>query len=155
MKASSLIGSAVFAADYASKRFVEKKLPLGVETHPMADGRIAFLYTQNKGTAGSHFAGKKEVIILSGAAVGLSALSYLRTVLTGRSFLSRTGNALILAGGFGNFNDRMMHGCVTDFIRFHTGKKAADRLVFNLADFAIFAGTALAAFGAVADRKKA
>lgn len=52
------------------------------------------------------------------------------------SFVERTGLALLIAGGIGNVIDRLLFGCVTDFVAFF------DLWHFNVADTAIAAGVA-------------
>lgn len=48
---------------------------------------------------------------------------------------------LILAGALGNVIDRLMRGCVVDFVHLHHG--ALSFPIFNLADFAITVGAGL------------
>lgn len=52
------------------------------------------------------------------------------------------GLALVLGGGFGNLVDRALRGTVTDFLVLRLGPLHTG--VFNVADAAILAGTALA-----------
>lgn len=59
----------------------------------------------------------------------------------GKITLAGIGYALILGGGLSNFTDRLRKGSVTDYIRFPKFPvKKISNLVFNLSDFAIFAG---------------
>lgn len=59
----------------------------------------------------------------------------------GKITMAGIGYALILGGGLSNFTDRLRKGSVTDYIRFPKFPvKKISNLVFNLSDFAIFAG---------------
>ena len=46
----------------------------------------------------------------------------------------------LLGGAFSNTYDRLSRGYVVDYLRLRTGIGAVDRVVFNLADFAILIG---------------
>ena len=70
--------------------------------------------------------------------------------------LMKAGLALMTAGALGNLNDRWTRGAVTDFISFRTRFKRLSSLVFNLADFFLFAGSILCLIGSLGrgDRNK-
>ena len=57
--------------------------------------------------------------------------------------LTAFGLSLILGGGASNLYDRWKKGYVTDYL----GLPIAKKLVFNLSDLCIFAGTAIALIG--------
>lgn len=67
----------------------------------------------------------------------------------------KLGSALLLGGALGNVADRLFRGYVVDYIRFPKVRfKKFARLVFNLADFLILAGSVLMAIFALAGEKK-
>ncbi|MDE6887595.1 MAG: signal peptidase II, partial [Eubacterium sp.] len=49
----------------------------------------------------------------------------------------------LAGGGLSNLYDRLRKGYVVDYFSFGTGPKWFRRLVFNLADFFVFAGVLL------------
>jgi len=58
----------------------------------------------------------------------------------------RIGAGLILGGGLSNLWERARHGRVYDYLRFPRAPKPLRRYVYNLADLAIFTGTAMVLF---------
>ncbi len=154
MNSDGMIGIMAFTADYVSKRAAEEMLPLNEDGPAYANGHVILKRVNNNGTAGGHFAGEKAVIAMNGLAAAMAALDYHMLKKNKASAFSRAGASLMLAGGLGNLNDRVMRGEVTDFIRFKTGKKHLDKLVFNLADGAVFAGVALSMIGVLADHNR-
>lgn len=89
-------------------------------------------------------------VVFTSAAAGI--LTWLLCRDEGRK-ADRIGFALITAGGLSNLYDRLKRGYVVDY--FSIRCKYLEKVVFNLGDFFIFAGSALiAAFdllGAVRD----
>ena len=72
---------------------------------------------------------------------------------TGTSFstaeisLAEQGLAMILGGGMSNYTDRRNKGYVTDYVSLNVKKKEIRKVVFNLSDVCIAAGTILWAAG--------
>ena len=98
---------------------------------------------------------KKELVrmvpvVFTSAAAGI--LTWLLCRDEGRK-ADRIGFALITAGGLSNLYDRLKRGYVVDY--FSIRCKYLEKVVFNLGDFFIFAGSALIAasdlLGAVRD----
>ncbi|MFQ9208576.1 MAG: signal peptidase II [Clostridium fessum] len=89
-------------------------------------------------------------VVFTSAAAGI--LTWLLCRDEGRK-ADRIGFALITAGGLSNLYDRLKRGYVVDY--FSIRCKYLEKVVFNLGDFFIFAGSALIAasdlLGAVRD----
>ena len=89
-------------------------------------------------------------VVFTSAAAGI--LTWLLCRDEGRK-ADRIGFALITAGGLSNLYDRLKRGYVVDY--FSIRCKYLEKIVFNLGDFFIFAGSALIAasdlLGAVRD----
>lgn len=64
--------------------------------------------------------------------------------------LQKAGLSLLLGGAFSNTYDRISKKYVVDYFSFRTGLTALDKVVFNLADFAIIIGAMAAALAAPA-----
>ena len=95
--------------------------------------------------------GEKKSALVCALSVGLMffCLGIFICTLTGKgNRLLKAGLSLLLGGGFSNTYDRLTRRYVVDYFSFRTGIKALDRVVFNLADFAIMIGAMCAALGA-------
>ena len=140
----ALIG-ALFGADQLLKRKAQamekgkvKELPLG----------LRFTRSFNRGAAmnlGQEVPGM--VALSSGLVLGAAEAALLYRCLKGKKDLTAAGPTLMVGGAASNVYDRFRKGGVTDYIRFTTGRKKLDETVFNLGDFAIFAGTLLTGAG--------
>lgn len=87
--------------------------------------------------------------------MGCVAGEYWHQLLHGGNKLSRAGLAMILGGGMSNYTDRRNKGYVTDYVSLNVKKKEIRKIVFNLSDVCIAAGTILWAAGNLfSDRKK-
>ena len=102
--------------------------------------RIEFL--ENKGGASGILSSHPKILKgISGAMLCFCAFVLGKERQKGRVSIAGIGYALLLGGGLSNFIDRMKKGSVTDYIRFpEFPVKKISNLVFNMSDFAIFAG---------------
>lgn len=145
-----LLTLTLFFTDFFSKNHIEKhpglKLP---EKSRYSPGRfIRITRVHNEGFMMHTLDTKKHLV--KGIS-GCGALFFL--ILGSKEFLSKnavpysglakTGTAFFLAGALGNTYDRFRRGFVVDFIRFRCFGKKFSRIVFNLADFFLFAGAVL------------
>lgn len=138
---SHAVIAALFGADQLLKKKAEglekgseKELPLGMR----------FTKSFNRGAAmnlGEDMPGL--VAGLSGLVLTAAEAALLYRCLKGKKDLTAAGLALMIGGAASNVYDRFRKGKVTDYIRFVTGRKKLDQTVFNLGDFAIFAGALL------------
>lgn len=147
-------GMTAYLADHVSKRWAEKELKENTEMRPLKGGRIVLRRLSNAGSAGGFLADKKS-LVTAGSASALAGITaaWLYAIAQGSSQLIRLGLALAVGGGAGNLKDRIKKGAVTDFISFRTGNGRMSRLVYNLADFAIFAGGILVLIGTFIHRE--
>jgi len=128
-----LTGLATFGACRAARWYLDRSSRKTVET---AGGHIRLTALWNKGAAFGLPIRREGLLVLSGAV--LSAVWLLR----GRS---PVGAGLALGGGAANLAERLRHGKVYDYVQFPKAPGRLKRYVFNLADFAIFAGGLLMA----------
>ena len=54
---------------------------------------------------------------------------------------------MLAGGGLSNLYDRYTKHHVVDYVRFQTGPKWFQRIIFNVSDFFIFIGAVLAVIG--------
>lgn len=130
---------AVVAADWATKAWVQERLPVDGH-HPVVEGWLSLLHKRNTGVAFSLLAEQPAawrlplLVLLS--LLGIALCAHLMLGL--KNGLARTAAGLVVAGAVGNLGDRVLNGAVTDFILVHFFP-----FVFNVADIAITVGAAL------------
>lgn len=139
-----LIVAVVFLIDFAIKKWAEENLK-GKSRRKIGRTGCSFLLVHNKGFAGSKMKEKPKTVKIVHTAV--LVLFGLLCILSGYfkkgNELTAFGLSLILGGGASNLYDRWKKGYVTDYL----GLPIAKKLVFNLSDLCIFAGTAIALIG--------
>jgi signal peptidase II len=97
--------------------------------------------THNPGIAFSFLIGSNSDLLLAGVILVTVIVLILWVRATEGGKLATIGFGLIVGGAIGNIVDRIFHGEVVDFLRFHIGDR--DFFVFNLADFALTVGPIL------------
>jgi len=116
------------ALDLWTKKWAEKSL--NIPKH-LFGGKIQLIYVRNYGIAFNKLSGKKKLILIINLFLFIY-LSYLLYIDIKNYF----AYSLILAGGLGNFINRLQKGYVSDFIYFNLKGWP----VFNIADFEILLG---------------
>ncbi len=139
------VAAAIFVGDFFLKRYMEKHMGFG-KGKPVCGGRVLLRKYHNHGAA-FNFLERRPGLVkgLCGGlllALGVTWAAQLRKkgrpgMLLGLSFL--------LGGGGSNLYDRLAKGYVVDYFSFQTPFKRLNRIVFNISDFFIFAGSILAA----------
>lgn len=132
-----------FLTDRISKQQVE----LGyLQDQTVLGGHVAIEQHQNPGLAlGVKQEDPQKVQKLS--LIGIGATAFLYCITDKKRRLTKTGLALMLGGGLGNFYDRCRNGAVTDFLRLPRLKGRAGKIIFNVADVWIFLGGLLTVIG--------
>jgi signal peptidase II len=110
----------------------------GGEVVPVT-GFFNYILIWNTGVSYGFLTGAPKVAIFSliGIAIVLLGWWWLRE----KSFLVRSGLAIVLGGAISNATDRWLYGGVADFFHFYVGERSF--YVFNLADVAISFGAGL------------
>ena len=128
-------------AEHKIKDYMETHRELGVRQE-IFGGRIILRKYHNTG-AFLNFLEKKEdlVKIISGVFLGLLIILFALTLPKKGNKLYKLGFSLLLGGAISNVYDRFKRGYVVDY--FTINCKKLKTIIFNLADFAIFAGSAL------------
>lgn len=132
-----------FLTDRISKQQVE----LGyLQDQTVLGGHVAIEQHQNPGLAlGVKQEDPQKVQKLS--LIGIGATAFLYCITDKKRRLTKTGLALMLGGGLGNFYDRCRNGAVTDFLRLPRLKGRVGKIIFNVADVWIFLGGLLTVIG--------
>ena len=131
------LGAGIFAADRISKEIVRRSMKPG---------------EQNRGFALNRLDDHPKVVQAGSAAAAAACLAALAgTALDPQQAesLLETGLVLVAAGGVSNSIDRIREGFVVDFVSLPAilpaRRRRGKRTVYNIADFSIFAGTAVIA----------
>ena len=138
---------ALFQVDLAVKQEVEK-LPEQEEEHLLPGGLVGVKRLHNHGMAGGRAVGHMREIIKVSGIITLGCIgAFIRSLIKPAGNVERAGWAILTGGALSNLYERCRKGYVVDYIRFHSPWKRLNRLVFNLADFFIFIGSALIVLG--------
>lgn len=132
---AGLVLAAVVVVDQAVKLLVASQIPPGTSV-PLISGVLALSHVRNPGIA---FSLLRNVPLVIPAAIALTLLFLL--FYNGAQWSHRpavaSALALVSGGAIANLIDRVRVGAVIDYIDLHIWP------VFNLADMAVVAGTAL------------
>lgn len=142
-----LIAAGVLAVDLWIKEKIERNRKMH-EEKAVFGGKLVIRRYHNRGAFLN--LGEKNSALMRILSAGLTAAMLAVFLLTltkrGRAPL-KTGLSLLLGGAFSNTYDRLFRKYVVDYFSFRTGIRALDRVVFNLADFAILIGALCIALG--------
>jgi len=130
------IAAIVVFFDQFTKYYIRKTMALG-ESIPMIKGGLHLTYVHNYGAAFSILQNRQALLISLTATIIIVITAYVIKYGKTLSKSEMTGLALITGGGFGNLIDRIRYGYVVDFLNIHILP------VFNVADMAVCAGSAL------------
>ena len=134
--------AAIVLTDQITKHLVSSSLELNQTVHVFS-GLLDLTYIHNYGAAFSILQNKQAFLITF---TGIAMAAIIIYVLKERKKLSRTELAalgLIVGGGLGNLTDRVLNGYVVDFLNMYILP------VFNVADMAVCAGSALLVYSVV------
>lgn len=127
-------------AEHKIKNYMEEHRELGVKQEILG-GRIILRKYHNTGAFLNFLEDKKELVkTISGVFLGLLALLFAFSLPKKGNKLYKLGLALLLGGAISNVSDRFRRGYVVDY--FSINCKKLKTVIFNLADFAIFIGSA-------------
>ena len=144
---SLTIAGGIFLLDYKIKEHIDSTRLQGSKEEVLG-GRLLLRNCHNKDKIlGKVKIGRENCQELAAAGMGCVAGEYWHQLLHGGNKLSRAGLAMILGGGMSNYTDRRNKGYVTDYVSLNVKKKEIRKIVFNLSDVCIAAGTILWAAG--------
>jgi len=133
----ALFAIGVFALDRIVKIWVLANFTMG-EVRPFIPGFVQFRYTRNTGMAFSFLADHQWVflvfvpLVLIGLGVAFKRGAF-------PCFVQQLALVAVMAGGFGNWVDRILYGSVVDMFEFTFMRFA----IFNVADIFITCGAIL------------
>lgn len=132
---------ALIGLDWLTKYWIQTSMALN-DTIPVIDGIFHITYIHNYGAAFSILQGKQSFLLI---VTGIAMTAILAYMVIGQikkkaAPMELWSLALILAGGIGNFIDRVRFGYVVDFFDFRIWP------IFNVADIAVCCGCSLLVF---------
>lgn len=145
--AVSIIGLECFV-----KRYMDQAYGL-TEQKAVAGGKIILKKYYNTGASGNFLSSKPKLVkrihtILFGGVV----VSMLMAAPRKGAGMAKMGLAFLAGGGGSNLYDRYKKGHVVDYFSIGFGPRRLQKLVFNFADFFVFAGACILVLTACKDK---
>lgn len=142
-----ILAAGIFLLELRIKHVIETRREEGKETKACGGALLIRKYHNrgaflNAGEKAQPFVAVLSLLLTAGVAGFLAAALRHR----GKA-VYKTGLALLLGGGCSNTCDRLHRKYVVDYFSFGVRWKWLHRIVFNLADFCIFAGMILTVCG--------
>lgn len=133
----------IFFTEYYVKQHMDK-VYTQKDKRCLAGGRIVLRKYYNSGAAGNFLSSRPECVCLLHTSVLTAVWTCFLYVLPKKGlYLVKTGLSFLAGGGLSNLYDRIRKGHVVDYISFGFGPGWFQKLVFNSADFFVFAGILL------------
>lgn len=152
----SLLTAGIYALDQSVKEHVNSDRIQGT-TEKKLGGRVILRNCHNEGLMLGILGKKDEASVreISTLVLGGVLWETIRTKTHDSGKLSKLGLAMVLGGGLNNYLERKNRGYVTDYVSFDLGNEKLKKVVFNISDFFIFAGSAMWSVGNfLSDRRK-
>lgn len=143
-----VLAAMIFAVEMIFKAAVEERVEEGVRK-PILKGKLFLTKFHNKGAFRGFLQERPE--LLKGIAIGIigvCSVIYILTLGHKGKRLMKLGLSFLLGGAFSNAYDRIKRGYVVDYFGFNVKNDKIRNTVFNLSDFFIAIGAAIAAFRA-------
>ncbi len=142
-----IVAAAVAAADLGIKYWIRENKDLN-SSEPVAGGKIIITKYFNPGAMLGLL--KDKAKLLSGITlVVIGILIGFLMAFAGHkgNFVLKLGLSLLLGGAVSNAFERIAYGKVTDYFRISIGCPKLEKVIFNIGDMCIFAGSLLAVIG--------
>ena len=130
---------ALYVGDEAIKKYMMHHLKDG-EEKTVLGGKLRLHRLENPGAA---------MNALAAAMLAVLGVRLFQLDKTSGKNREKAALILLLAGGLGNLTDRICQGHVDDYLRIPCKSEKLSRVVFNLADVFVAAGTGLSVFAAL------
>ena len=135
----------IFLTELQIKNYIEKNKTEDID-EPALKNRILIRKFHNKGAL-LNIGNKKRKMV---AAISLAfsfgmIVVFILSLTTRGNHMFKLGMALLLGGAFSNTYDRLKRKYVVDYFSFQTHFPRITAIVFNISDFCIAVGAAIAA----------
>lgn len=141
------LAASICGSDLAIKETVKEKIKENSKTYVCEDKLIVTKF-YNRGAALGKLSDKPE--LLKGITIlGVGSLLGALTAISGLKGhnLQKIGLSMMLGGAASNAYERLRYDKVTDYVQFNVKNPKYRRIVYNLGDFAIFAGSGMLILG--------
>ena len=128
-----ILAISTFLLDQACKYWVNKNISED-ESRKLLTPNLNITNVKNRGMAFGTFSNKRGLLLIF-SAVGLFSLW--GEYKNAKDKVSKVGVSLMMGGGLSNVYDRVVKGCVTDYIYLDSKRSTP---IFNLADIFVLAG---------------
>lgn len=134
----------IFVVEFVIKFFVEK-LAQEKKRIPIFDGKVYLTKCHNQGAFMNFGEGKRVAVKYVSLVLTVGCLLVFVFSLGRRGkHLLKLGLSMMLGGAFSNTYDRMVRQYVVDYVGFNVKNKKFSNTIFNISDFFIMIGAALA-----------
>lgn len=132
----------IFGLEFFVKGHMDKARALDFDgERELAGGKIVLKKYYNTGAAGNFLSGHPNIMLcLHAAVLVMVAAACFRVFPKKDARAAKLGLSFIAGGGLSNLYDRLSKGHVVDYFSFGFGPGRFRKLVFNIADFFVFAG---------------
>lgn len=144
-----IFAAAVAAVDLFIKKWIKDHVDLNARKE-IFGGKIIITKYFNPGAMLGFM--KKQAQLLSGVTLlAIGVIIGLLLSFSGRrgNFIIKLGLSLLLGGAASNAFERLTCHKVTDYFRISIGCARLEKIIFNIGDFCIFAGSLLSVLGSV------
>ena len=141
------LAAAICGSDLAIKETVNDNIAEDDKIF-VCDKKLIVTKFYNRGAALGHLSDKPE--LLKGITIlGVGGLLGALTTISGLKGhnLQKIGLSMMLGGAASNGYERLRYDKVTDYVQFNVKNPKYRRIVYNLGDFAIFAGSGMLILG--------
>ena len=143
-----VLATVIFAVEMIFKAAVEERVEEGVRK-PVLKGKLFLTKFHNRGAFRGFLQERPELLKgISIGVIGVCSVIYILTLGHKGERLMKLGLSFLLGGAFSNAYDRIKRGYVVDYFGFNVKNDKIRNTVFNLSDFFIAIGAAIAAFRA-------
>lgn len=138
-----LLAGVICGADQILKHRIDAAKDSELD-RPVAGGKVIVTRFHNDGAVLGFLGDRKPLLaLLSGTGAAALIYSLGKAVIRKEPLIGRIGLSLAAGGAASNLFDRVAHGRVTDYFRLTFLGRRMKNVIFNLGDFAIFAGAGL------------
>lgn len=141
------IAAGIFILDFFIKKYVDKRYARKAR-HPKLKNLVYIEKYYNDGAALNFMEKWPGLLkIIQTVLMLLICVGLYFSIRMHDGKLGKIGMSFLIGGGLSNLFDRYTKGHVVDYIGFNFGPKWFRRIVFNISDFFVFIGGALAVIG--------
>lgn len=151
----NLLTAGIFGIDYHIKKKVNATRKMNSKEERLG-GKLILRNCHNNGMMFGIFKNKDKETLRDASTMVLGGViwEYIRTLSEKGAGTSKLGLSMALGGGLNNYTERRKKGYVTDYFSLNVGNNKLKKIVFNVSDLFIFAGTLIWGVSKIFSEKK-